>query len=288
MEKQKNDYEFIKEMCSLDQNFNMDLFSNTFFEDAFKSYCENENERDNLLNAIRLLIQILKYDDLDVVKEIWIRFEPKLFGDGVILRVKKIKPDLAIDFKIKISNILKTAKEILDKKSERELNRSLANQNKLKEKLDREKIINDLLLKNKSQNSTVSIPRLQTRLTTDQRGQLFGLLVKDKFIPETTNANCFNWAFDTTDEIPMNQPELWQSIKWNKSVQKLRVLIGNCIGHIGNPEERKIEKLFLNQNDNPLKMYNPSPDQRKAKHLDIIKIIKSLNFEKIPPSSNPA
>ena len=46
-----------------------------------------------------------------------------------------------------------------------------------------------------NQIETIQIPRLQTNLTDTQRGLLFDLLVKDKFIPDNTDRDCFIWAF---------------------------------------------------------------------------------------------
>ena len=47
---------------------------------------------------------------------------------------------------------------------------------------------------NEKLNNTILPSRLQTNLTETQRSKLFDLLVKDDFIPDNTDPECFKWG----------------------------------------------------------------------------------------------
>jgi len=91
----------------------------------------------------------------------------------------------------------------------------------LKKELKFWEIHNEVLDKDISPK-TKPLPQLPTNLTNEQRGLLFDLLVKYKFIPETTNKKNFIWTFGTPVE---NMPKHWQSTIWNKNKQLLRELL---------------------------------------------------------------
>ena len=98
--------------------------------------------------------------------------------------------------------------------------------------------------------SLIIIPQLFSKLTENQRSELFNLLKKLKFIPELTDRKSFFWAFGGE-----NKPEHWEPIKLNFSAKHgLRILLTPILGTITEQHIRDIEKLFLNKKDNPFKM----------------------------------
>lgn len=147
---------------------------------------------------------------------------------------------------------------------------------------------------------------LQTNLTTDQRTALYKLLVDGKFIPDTTNPDCFNWAIGVTDENKPKQPGQWQPIQWNKSKQAFReLLIENeyvkiingkrvkktlipILKTISNQNKRDIEKLFLDEFDYPLnKITAPKKNTYSANSSEICNIINQIQIEKKPHTPDP-
>jgi hypothetical protein len=119
---------------------------------------------------------------------------------------------------------------------------------------------------------------LSTTMTIEQRCALFDLLIQYQLIPDTTDKEGFVWSHGK----PMKE---FQPIKWDGPKHAIRELYTPILGHIGNPEERLIEKLFLDRKGIPLKMYDPGKDENSARCLDIEKIIKSLGLEKKPTIS---
>lgn len=67
--------------------------------------------------------------------------------------------------------------------------------------------------------------RLQTNLTSDQRGQLFELLKNGGFISNDTAPDCFNWAISETNETEPTPPGQWIPIEWKQAKQLLRELL---------------------------------------------------------------
>ena len=82
----------------------------------------------------------------------------------------------------------------------------------LKKELKFWEIHNEVLDKDISPK-TKPLPQLPTNLTNEQRGLLFDLLVKYKFIPDTTNKEGFIWAFGGFDERYRNFTIKWLSDK---------------------------------------------------------------------------
>lgn len=121
-------------------------------------------------------------------------------------------------------------------------------------------------LKEERGEGQVQLAQLKTNLTEPQRALLFNLLVKHGFIPDN-NKDCFIWAFGKPVE---QQPEQWYSVKWNKSKQAFWELLKTSeyveitdgkrvvktiipiLGTISNQNKRDIEKLFVDEFDNPL------------------------------------
>jgi len=62
---------------------------------------------------------------------------------------------------------------------------------------------------NPKDNQTISLSQLQTNLTDTQRGLLFDLLVKDKFIPDNKDRDGFIWAFGGKNDKYTNFKTTW-------------------------------------------------------------------------------
>jgi hypothetical protein len=123
----------------------------------------------------------------------------------------------------------------------------------------------------------INIPRLQTNLIPDQRGQLFELLKSGEFIPNDTDPDCFNWAIGATDEKETKQPGQWQSIEWKEAKTGLRELLTPILGTITNEHCRQIEQLFTKNRD-PFKMLKPKRDEYSARYTDIQNILLMLKI----------
>ena len=124
--------------------------------------------------------------------------------------------------------------------------------------------------------------RLPITLTNDQANDLFDLLVKGGYIPNTTDKDCFKWVF--SDHI-QSRPDKWKAITWNEAKQGLRELLTPLLGTITAQHIRDIEQLFL-KDGIPFKMSKPKNGEHSARCTDIEKIVNSLNLEKIPTNTD--
>lgn len=125
-------------------------------------------------------------------------------------------------------------------------------------------------------------PRLQTKLNTKQRYQLFEELKKVGFISNDTDHFLFNWAlrvFDDTEEMKLVE---WKSIQFLfRSNHSLRILFEPILGKITNDQIRGIKQLFKDRKGKeyilPKDQYRYSDDIAKIEDiLKAIEIEKSL------------
>lgn len=131
---------------------------------------------------------------------------------------------------------------------------------------------------NEKLNNTILPSRLQTNLTETQRSKLFDLLVKDDFIPDNTDPECFKWVFGDP-----KQPGQWQPIAWKPTKQGLRDLLTPILGTITEQHIRDIKQLFL-KDGKPFKMYKPKKDEVSGRYGDICTIIDKIKNENLPTS----
>lgn len=117
--------------------------------------------------------------------------------------------------------------------------------------------------------------KLQTNLNITQREILYDLLVKDQFIPDSTDKESFVWVFGKPNE---KQPEIFHPIEWNKNKQLLREFLEAIKrDNVKISEIEKIAPLLFYKNGDPLKLaknkIKETLDHRRLKKI----IATSLN-----------
>lgn len=122
---------------------------------------------------------------------------------------------------------------------------------------------------------------LPIRLKDSQRSELLNLLVKGKFISESTNPDSFFWVFGGN---PPKQ-EQWQPIQWMEAKSGLRELLTPLVKDktITNKIKRDIKDQFYDSKHDPFIMNKPKKDEHSARCRDIEKIIDTI---KIRPTQN--
>jgi hypothetical protein len=123
------------------------------------------------------------------------------------------------------------------------------------------------------------IPRLQTTLTTDQRTQLFELLVEGEFIPKE-NKDCFIWALNAIDDKQTQPPVQWKKIQWKKSKMAfVELFTPFCETITSRLTNRFIGQLFLDELGEDLKsLKKPKKDDVSSCYGDICSIIDKLKI----------
>lgn len=107
-----------------------------------------------------------------------------------------------------------------------------------------------------SEPSDIPSKQLKTNLNDTQRGLLFDLLVKDKFIPDKMDRDGFIWAFGGK-----NDGYTSFNITWLKNKQVLRELLTR-LKHkdiIQADFERLVPLVFIDKKDNPINLAKNKP-----------------------------